>query len=102
MYKVETYFPKASLEIMIDAVKEFCKVDSDKYTHCMSWHSVESMWMPINDANPFLGKKGIDQYAEEYVLTFRCDEANIEEVKKWIIENHPYEVPCIDIYKLFD
>lgn len=100
MFKIETYIPKESLNNIIDAVKDYCKVDSNKYIHCMSWHTVNSMWMPINDADPFLGELNKDQFAEEYVLTFRCDENSINIVKSLIIKNHPYEVPCIDVYKL--
>ena len=100
MYKVEVYLPKESLEIIIEVVKDYAKVDSEKYTHCMSWHKVNSMWMPVGDANPYLGELGKDQYAEEYVLTFRCEEAVVERVKKLIVDNHPYESVCIDVYKL--
>jgi hypothetical protein len=53
VYKVETYIPKESLNKIIDAVKDYCKVNSNKYIHCMSWHTVNSMWMPINDADLF-------------------------------------------------
>ena len=100
MYKVETYVPKESLDTIIDAIKDYCKVNSSKYIHCMSWHAVNSMWMPINDADPFLGELNKDQFAEEYVLTFRCDEDDIDKVRSLIIKNHPYEVPCIDVYRL--
>jgi hypothetical protein len=47
-----------------------------------------------------LGELNKDQFAEEYVLTFRCDEDAIDKVKSLIIKNHPYEVPCIDVYRL--
>lgn len=100
MYKVETYVPKESLAKIIEVVKDYAKAESDKYIHCLSWHSVNSMWMPINGANPYLGELGKDQNAEEYVLTFRCEESVIDEVRELIIQNHPYEVACIDIYKL--
>lgn len=100
MYKIETYIPKEALEKIVDAIKDYAKVESDKYIHCMSWHSVNSMWMPVNNAKPYWGELEKDQYAEEFVLTFRCEEDAISEIKELIIENHPYEVVCIDVYKL--
>ena len=100
MYKVETYIPKEALEKVVDAIKDYAKTESDKYIHCLSWHSVNSMWMPVNNANPYLGELGKDQYAEEYVLTFRCEEDVIRKIRELIIANHPYEVACIDVYKL--
>ena len=91
MLKVETYLPLDSLDQIRDAIKEYCCTKTGNYTHCMSWHKTTSMWMPINDADPYLGEIGKDQYAEEYVLAFRCKEEDIDTVRRLIRENHPYE-----------
>lgn len=97
MLKVTTYLPVDYLGKIRDAIKDYCCSNSGKYTHCMSWHKVQSMWMPVGDAKPFQGTIGVDEYAEEYELTFRCKDEDIDEVVKLIKENHPYEDVSIDI-----
>lgn len=100
MLKVEIYLPIEALEIIKNAIKDYCCSRTDKYTHCMSWYKVQSMWMPVNNANPYLGELNKDEYAEEYVLTFICKENDINDVINIIKENHPYEEVCINICKL--
>ncbi len=77
-----------------------CSSENNKYTHCMSWYKVQSMWMAQGDAKPYLGELNVDQHAEEYVLVFRCRDENIDTVVRLIKENHPYEEVCIDIHRL--
>ena len=101
MYKIETYVPAEALDAIRDAIKDYCCAATDKYTHCMSWRKVQSMWMPINDANPYLGEIDKDQYAEEYEIVFRCKDEDIDKVIRLIKENHPYEEVCIDVLKLY-
>lgn len=100
MLKVVVYLPLESLDSIQNAIKDYCCSYTDKYTHCMSWRRVKSMWMPINDANPYLGTVGKDEQAEEYELTFRCKEEDVQEVIRLIKENHPYEDVCIDVCEL--
>ena len=97
MLKVEVYIPEEALTKIQSVIKDYCCVKSNKYTHCMSWHKVQSVWQPIGDAKPYLGTVGQDQYAEEYLLTFRCKEEDLEKVVGLIKENHPYEEVAIDV-----
>ena len=102
MYKVTVYVPIESLDTIQNAIKDYCYTPTNKYTYCMSWKKVQSMWMPINNANPYLGELGKVQYAEEYELVFRCKEEDIDKVISLIKENHPYEEVSIDVHKIMD
>lgn len=102
MYKIEVYLPPEALELVKKAIQDYCRVSSDRYTHCMSWYRVHSMWMPVGEADPYLGTVGEDQYADEYVLVCRCRDEDLETVVNLVRKNHPYEEPAIDVVRLAD
>lgn len=102
MLKVEVYLPEEALEKVRDAVKDYCVSRTRKYTHCMSWFKIRSMWMPVGDANPYHGTVGADEFADEYLLMFKCREEDLDEVVRRIKENHPYEEAVIDVTRLMN
>lgn len=70
---------------------------SDKYTGAMIWYPVKSAWTTLLGGKPYNGTAGEEAIADEYVLEFRINEEDKDNVINIITKVHPYEEPGIDI-----
>ena len=100
MYKIEVYLPFEALENIKNGLyKEgFGKVGN--YDCCLSWYEVKSSWKAKEGSNPYLGKVGEIELANEYKIEFRCEEKDLSRAVEIIKANHPYEEVCINVIEL--
>lgn len=59
-------------------------------------------FLPNNDANPTIGKRGEPEEVEEERIEVTCDEPAAKKIVLAIKAAHSYEEPAIDVYPLLD
>lgn len=72
------------------------------YEECSVTTKCVGTFRPINNANPYIGKKNELEFVNEEKLEVICDVNKVKEVVKVLREVHPYEEPAIDIIPLLD
>lgn len=72
------------------------------YTHCTSNSITKGTFIPMDEANPYIGKKNRLEVVEEERIETVCDIKILKQVLKRLREVHPYEEPAINIIPLID
>lgn len=97
MYKIETFIPKDSFQILRQALLEVDAGHIGNYRGCLSYYQVTGVWFSEEGSNPTIGQQG--QWSEEPELKV---EVNVEDANKAKTVNairsvHPYEEPVINV-----
>lgn len=98
--KVEVFIPLANKEKLIDALTSCGILKYENYDRVYSQTKVLGHFIPLENANPFIGEKKEECEVEEVKLEFRIKAKDKEKVFKIIKENHPYEVAVINFIGL--
>lgn len=98
--KVEVFIPLANKEKLIDALTSCGILKYENYDRVYSQTKVLGHFIPLENANPFIGEKKEESQVEEVKLEFRIKSKDKEKVFKIIKENHPYEVAVINFIGL--
>ena len=72
------------------------------YFFCSTTSKVVDTFIPLQDANPFIGQCDKLERVLEERLEVVCDINNVKRVISKLREVHPYEEPAIDIIPLLD
>lgn len=70
------------------------------YTHCSFSVKGVGRFMPIGGANPAIGEVGKLETVVEERIEISCNNDTVSAVVQAIRDNHSYEEPAIDVYKL--
>jgi dinuclear metal center YbgI/SA1388 family protein len=70
------------------------------YSHCTFMTKGTGTFKPLEGTNPFIGKQGQVEKAEEYRLETIVPQDKVGKVIKAMLEVHPYEEVAYDIYPL--
>lgn len=100
MLKLTFYVPESHLEIVKSAVFEAGAGQMGDYDQC-AWQVLGSgQFRPLAGSQPFLGNTGelekVNEFRVEMVLKKDC----AEDVRKALLESHPYETPAYDFVKI--
>ncbi len=99
-YKVVVYVPEQFLNKMMEEINFSMSPICDHYDHVFSYSKIKGTWRPLPGAQPYEGKIGEIQEAEEIKLEFTIKTIEIESVLNAIKITHPYEKPVIDVYPI--
>ena len=100
--KILVAVPKENLDEVRTAV---CKAGAGiigNYTFCSTSTSVIGTFIPIDNANPYIGEHNKLEHVEEEKLEVVCDVSKVKNVIKELRKVHPYDEPAIDIIPLLD
>lgn len=100
--KIEIFIPREDSRKLINKVNEGGFLKEENYDYCYAETYVLGHFRPIKGANPYIGSLNKVEEVQESKLEFRIRKENLGEVIKIIKENHPYEVPVINIIELID
>lgn len=99
-YKVVVTVPENEADKLREAIGNAGGGKVGDYTHCSFSVKGVGRFIPNEGANPTIGEIGnLEEVAEERI-EISCDSNNIEVVIAAIKQNHSYEEPAIDVYKL--
>ena len=102
MYKLVVYIPENSLESVKTAL---FVAGAGKLGHydCCAWQTKGvGQFRSLQGSNPSIGDQNQLESLEEWRLEIQVEEALAAEVKKALIEAHPYEEPAFEFLACVD
>ncbi len=96
-YKVGVYVPKDSADIVREEMAKAGAGKCGNYSDCSFSFAGEGRFLPCEDADPYIGKKGELQSVLEVCIQALVPQADLQAVLSAIKKFHPYEEPAIDV-----
>ncbi len=100
--KIQTYCPIDAADDVRLAIGKAGGGKIGNYTYCAFLTSGHGYFLPLDGANPAIGKVGIVEKVDEVKIEFVCDTEKVNGVIEAIKKAHPYEEVPIEIYQLLD
>jgi len=102
MYKIIFYIPEKFKETVKLAMFNAGAGTIGNYDRC-SWEvKGVGQFRALKGSSPFIGKKEILEFVEEFRVEMVCSEEIIAEVITALKKNHPYETPAYDVTKIIE
>lgn len=98
--KLEIYTPEEYVEILRDELDQAGAGRVGAYSHVISYQLTRGYWKPLEDSNPYNGKRGEICSGTEVKMEIRCPVEKIESAVAAVRRIHPYEEPVINIIPL--
>jgi len=100
MYKISFLVPTTHVDpVKLAMFNQGAGVIGD-YQHC-SWQVLgEGQFMPLANANPFIGEKNQLTTVSEYYVEMVCADEFIKPVVAALKSAHPYEEPAYQVMKI--
>jgi len=102
MLKLTFFVPEDHAEHVKQAVFDAGAGRIGDYEHC-AWQCLGTgQFRPMQGANPFLGKVGDLETAQELRVEMVCEDKYIEAVIKALKAAHPFEEPAYDVIQVLN
>jgi len=98
--KLVVFVPTSHIESVKEAMFNAGAGNIGNYSECSYESFGKGSFKPINDANPYIGEKGIRHSEEEYRLETLITSSNESTVVKALLKAHPYEEVAYDLIPL--
>lgn len=102
LYKIQTYCPKEAADKVRLAIGEARGGKLGNYSHCAWVTEGYGYFLPLEGADPKIGKVGKMEKVQEVKIEFICEENKVKGVIEAIKKAHPYEEIPIDVIQLMD
>jgi hypothetical protein len=102
MYKLEFYVPTKSTEAVLMALFKVGAGRIGDYDSCCFITEGTGQFRPLSGSSPYIGKKEILEKVAENKVELVLNEKIATQVKKALIEAHPYETPTYQFIKFND
>lgn len=99
MYKVVVFIPKEHKEKVKKAMFDAGGGRIGNYEHCSFETEGTGQFRALENANPYIGKKGELEIVKEYKVEMVVADENISNVINAMCAAHPYEEPAYDVFK---
>ena len=100
--KIEVTIPLESVDKVRKSILDEGAGVIGNYTHCSMSTKCVGTFMPIGNANPYIGEKNKLEFVEEEKLEIMCDVNIVKKIIEKIRDVHPYEEPAINIIPLLN
>jgi len=98
--KLVVFVPKAEADHVRSAMAESGAGHIGNYSHCTFNSEGVGTFLPLEGADPFIGKQGELESVEEVKIETIVPENLQNKVIRAMLQAHPYEEPAYDIYPL--
>jgi len=100
--KIVVFAPESHADKIREALAKSGCGHIGNYDYCSFSVKGVGRFRGLENANPFIGKKGrVEEVAEERIETI-CPAEKLNDVLEAVKKSHPYEEPVIDVYPLLD
>lgn len=99
-YRVNVYIPKEDVDGLHQAIVDAGLASHGNYSGVNFQVIGHGHFTPDDQASPHIGQAGQAEEVEEILYSFICSEEEKEKALAVAKDNHPYEVPVIDVYAL--
>ena len=100
LVKIVVSVPETDTEMLLKAIGEAGAGKIGNYIHCSFTSKGTGRFIPVDGANPTIGKVGEAEEVIEDRIEVTCDKEILDTVIATIKSVHPYEEPVIDVYQL--
>jgi hypothetical protein len=100
--KVQTYCPVDAVDQLRLAIGDAGAGVIGNYSHCTFVTAGHGYFLPLEGANPTIGKQGSIEKVEEMKVEFVCDKEKLQDIVEVIKQNHPYEEVPIEVFEMID
>jgi len=100
IYKFAVYVPETHLEPVTDALSKEGAGHLGNYSHCTFQSKGTGTFMPLTQANPFIGKQNELERVNEIKVETIVKESILANVLHAVKNAHPYEEVAYDIFPL--
>ena len=100
--KIVVFVPESHADAVRQAVGDAGAGKIGNYSHCTFSSKGKGSFVPLNGANPAIGKVGAQEMVGEERIEFVCEKSNIGKVISAMKKVHPYEEVAYDVYPLLD
>ena len=102
MYKICVYVPENSVEKVKQALFDAGAGRIGNYDSCCWQTSGTGQFRPLENSNPAIGSQGKIETVSEIKIELVCTDNLVKNAIHALRENHPYEEPAFDVWKLSD
>lgn len=100
LLKLAVYVPREYAEKVRKAIMDAGAGYTGNYSCCTFNIQGKGTFLPEEGSSPFIGERGRLETVDEVKIETVIKAADMENVKKKVLESHPYEEPAIDIYPI--
>ncbi len=101
-YKLVVFVPVKSLAKVTNAVFAAGAGAIGNYSHCGFGTEGTGTFLPLEGANPAIGKKGKLEKVSEIRFESIVPAGRLDDVLAAMRKTHPYETPAFDVFKLYN
>jgi hypothetical protein len=101
IFKIGFNLPREFLERMMDSINDVMEPLYPGYDRTFNYWPVKGTWRPLPGSEPYLGKIGEIEVADEMRLEFAIKKKDLTAVLRVIRDVHPYEEPAIDVIPMY-
>ncbi|AQQ68389.1 NGG1p interacting factor NIF3 [Microbulbifer agarilyticus] len=102
MFKLCIYVPETHLEPLKEAIFDAGAGRIGDYDRCCWQVLGTGQFRPLDDSQPFIGKRGQVEQVTEYRVETVCADDVVDEVLAAMRRAHPYEEVAFDLWRLDD
>jgi dinuclear metal center YbgI/SA1388 family protein len=99
-YKFSVFVPPEAEDAVRNAVFKNGGGNYANYSSCSFNTKGTGTFMPLEESNPYTGKRGAVNFVDEIKIECVVEEKNLDKLTMSVIKAHPYEEPAYDIIKL--
>lgn len=96
--KIVVYIDEKHRNELLNAVFNAGAGEIGWYRKCSFTGSGKGTYLPLGEAEPFIGEPETYHDDKELRVEFEIDKSNLESVLSKIFEVHPYEEPIVEVY----
>lgn len=99
--KVVVTVPESHADQVREALGKAGAGQIGSYSSCSFSSKGIGRFRPNDQANPFIGQKGVLEEVVEERIEVTCAASLLKQVLRALRKAHPYEEPAIDLYPLY-
>ena len=100
MFKLIFFVPEEYKERLKNSLFEKGAGKYKNYDMCAFEVKGIGQFRALEKSKPFIGSKNRLEKVTEYRVEMLCDKANIKEIVKTLLKEHPYEEPAYEVFML--
>ena len=100
--KLEIFIPQTHFKELQNTLQQAGAGRIGNYDSCLSYHKVIGAFRPLENAQPYIGKKYEISEEAEVKVEVRVNLENLKQTIEAIKSVHPYEEPVINIIPLLN
>lgn len=97
-YKIVVYVPNEALEEVRESLFQSGAGKTNNYSHCTFSQQGVGTFMPLEEAQPYIGNNQELTYVDEYRVESIVPENKLKKVIESMLKAHPYEEPAYDVF----